>query len=52
MGLRKHWTHEELLKFSQESKKGFDFFTEVERSFLGAHLLALSKTSMFFPSRV
>lgn len=52
MGLRKHWTHEELLKFSQELKKGFDFFTEVERSFLGAHLLALSKTSMFFPSRV
>lgn len=52
MGLWKCWTYEELLEFSQEVKKGFDFFTEVERNLLGAHLLALSKTSMFSPGRV
>lgn len=34
MGLWKHWTHEELLKFSQEVKKGFDFVTFWVRIYL------------------
>lgn len=34
MGLWKHWTHEELVKFSQEVKKGLDFVTFWVRIYL------------------